>query len=91
MCIRYFISKDMLLLLTICLSALIGRITCGAVTTFGRPSAGKNAVASENWGVLSQGTQIFLLILGGILALFSLYGLFRLYKWCHLTPRKNGH
>ncbi|GFU50047.1 hypothetical protein TNCV_4933941 [Trichonephila clavipes] len=41
--------------------------------------------------VLSQGTQIFLLILGGILALFSLYGLFRLYKWCHLTPRKNGH
>ncbi|GFU50043.1 hypothetical protein TNCV_4933921 [Trichonephila clavipes] len=42
--------KDMPLLLAICLSVLIGRITCGAVTTFGRPSAGTNAVTSENWG-----------------------------------------
>ncbi|GFT66820.1 hypothetical protein NPIL_205901 [Nephila pilipes] len=81
----------MLFLLTFCLSAFVGKVTSGAVTTFGRPSAGKNAAASENWGVLSQGTQIFLLVLGGILALFSLYGLYRLYRWCQLDPRKIGH
>ncbi|PRD21942.1 UNVERIFIED_CONTAM: hypothetical protein NCL1_50441 [Trichonephila clavipes] len=45
MCIRYFISR----ICPFC-SVLIGRITCGAVTTFGRPSAGTNAVTSENWG-----------------------------------------
>ncbi|XP_054724082.1 uncharacterized protein LOC129234191 [Uloborus diversus] len=74
-------------LLCICLAEIV---SSKSVAVFGRGSAGHGEV-TEQWGVLSQGTQIFLLVLGGILGLFSLYGLYRLYRWCKQNPRKPGH
>ncbi|KAF8783047.1 hypothetical protein HNY73_013260 [Argiope bruennichi] len=37
---------------------------------------------------LSQGTQIFLIILGIFMGIFLLYGVYRLYFWCQKDPRR---
>ncbi|KAG8179341.1 hypothetical protein JTE90_007614 [Oedothorax gibbosus] len=73
----------------ICLSFLVCCVK-GKTVLFGGHGGGKHGHVSENWGVLSRGTQIFLFVLGGILGLFSLYGLYRLIRWCKLDPRKPG-
>ncbi|GIX75651.1 hypothetical protein CEXT_387781 [Caerostris extrusa] len=73
------------------LSIFIDCCKCGSIAVTGnRGGAPGHGETTENWSVLSPGTQIFLLILGIVLCIFFLYGLYRLYAWCKLNPRK-GH
>ncbi|XP_035208303.1 uncharacterized protein LOC118183015 [Stegodyphus dumicola] len=72
------------------LTTLIGSVKGGSVAVFGNRGGG-HGETTERWGVISPGTQIFLLILGGVLSLFALYGLYRLYLWCKTNPRKGHH
>ncbi|XP_015926563.1 uncharacterized protein [Parasteatoda tepidariorum] len=76
---------------TISLLTLATSVTGGSVAVFGNRGGGGYGKTSDNWAVLSPGTQIFLMILGVILGLFGLYGLYRFLKWCGIKPRKiNG-
>ncbi|XP_055933293.1 uncharacterized protein LOC129963173 isoform X2 [Argiope bruennichi] len=80
--------KSLFLPLVACLYTFMGCVSCGSVAVMGSGSHGRSGEATENWGVLSQGTQIFLIILGIFMGIFLLYGVYRLYFWCQKDPRR---
>ncbi|CAL1271543.1 unnamed protein product [Larinioides sclopetarius] len=74
--------------LAACLYTYTGCVSCGSVAVMGSGKPGGQGQATEDWGVLSQGTQIFLIILGIFMVIFALYGIYRLYFWCQKNPRR---